>query len=592
MKIFKEPRHTIQPILNWLNRHSLFIASCFLLVFIPLYPKLPLFDIIPGYIVRVRIEDILVLGVCIWWIAHLLRGRIQWKTPYNLIVGLYAIAGAAAIVSGIFITKTIPLELLHVGKSILHYLRYLEYFSLLFIAATTAPRKHTAKIVVFVLALTLALVAIYGIGQKYLYWPVYSTMNREFSKGIRLYLTEHARVQSTFGGHYDLAAYLVVILPVILTAAFQTNHRVLKTGLWLCFTLGLWLLTVSASRSSFLAFIGAASISIILYSLTKKNILSKMKFIFANGLIFGILLTIMLSLFGQDIQQRMLQTLEGYPELNAWYHTTNAKRKLVAEQYLPDLSSFFASKPPAGALSTDDLAVMVASDQRPVTTKPSPSPMPTNRPSDVFFEVSEQVPVSTISASGAAQTIIVEKPPTYSEAALRHGLSSAIRLDTLWPRALQGFYRNPVFGSGYATLTKETITQFTEAESTDNNFLRTLGETGLFGFVTFYGTIVLTAMIAWRLAKVGIFSHQPTLETALGIGYICATLGLLVNAVYIDVFASSKVAFTYWSLAGVITAIWSHSNTSPAVLPKTKQPEQSMFKQSRTRKKNKSRRKS
>ena len=32
---------------------------------------------------------------------------------------------------------------------------------------------------------------------------------------------------------------------------------------------------------------------------------------------------------------------------------------------------------------------------------------------------------------------------------------------------------------------------------------------------------------------------------------MAASLGLLANALYIDVFASSKVAFTYWALAGI-----------------------------------------
>lgn len=37
--------------------------------------------------------------------------------------------------------------------------------------------------------------------------------------------------------------------------------------------------------------------------------------------------------------------------------------------------------------------------------------------------------------------------------------------------------------------------------------------------------------------------------------FFAASIGLLANALYIDVFASSKVAFTYWALAGAILAI-------------------------------------
>jgi O-antigen ligase len=140
----------------------------------------------------------------------------------------------------------------------------------------------------------------------------------------------------------------------------------------------------------------------------------------------------------------------------------------------------------------------------------------------------------------------------YSANALRYGLSTAIRLDTLWPRALAGYYRNPVFGSGYATLTKDSIGQFTEAESTDNNFLRTLGETGSLGFVTFYGVVMLALVAAWKLSR----SHTAApIEISFAIGFIAATLGLLINAGFIDVFAASKVAFYYWSLTGILFAI-------------------------------------
>src|SRR5690606_18678152 len=137
----------------------------------------------------------------------------------------------------------------------------------------------------------------------------------------------------------------------------------------------------------------------------------------------------------------------------------------------------------------------------------------------------------------------------YSACSLDRGLSLCIRLETLWPRAIEGFKRNPLLGSGYATLTKETVEQFTEAESTDNNFLRTLGETGALGFITFYGVVVLTLWYAFRHLR-----DNDTLARALCVGYIGGSIGLLINALYIDVYAASKVAMTYWGLAGIVVA--------------------------------------
>jgi O-antigen ligase len=112
--------------------------------------------------------------------------------------------------------------------------------------------------------------------------------------------------------------------------------------------------------------------------------------------------------------------------------------------------------------------------------------------------------------------------------------------------------RDPLFGSGYGTLTKSSVEQFTEAESTDNNFLRTLGENGAIGFFFYYGTVGLALWYCWEAYKK---SRDPWL-TALAIGGFAGTVGLLVNAVYIDVFVASKVAYTFWTLQGILMAVF------------------------------------
>ena len=109
---------------------------------------------------------------------------------------------------------------------------------------------------------------------------------------------------------------------------------------------------------------------------------------------------------------------------------------------------------------------------------------------------------------------------------------------------------NPLLGSGYATLTAEKIGIFTEAESTDNDYLRALGETGILGFLAFYGTIFLALRYAWVNRR----RLQDPLVYALIAGITTGTIGLLVNATYIDVFEASKVAFTFWALIGLMVA--------------------------------------
>lgn len=531
----------------WLDDNILIVISGFLLAFIPLYPKLPLFEAIPGYIVRVRLEDILLgFSLCIWLI-QVLRKKIAWKTPLNYSIGLYAIAGLCSVVSGVFITQTIPPELLHVGKSLLHYFRYLEYFSVLFIIYSAVTTKKHLQLLFGVLVVTILSIIVYGFGQRHYYWPVYSTMNREFSKGIRLYLTEHARVQSTFGGHYDLAGFLVLTLPLVLAGAYVSKNKAVSAALHIVHVLGMWLLVVSASRSSFLGYLLALTFVIFLIALKQKNTVQKLLWFLSRFLTMSLVTLIMMSYFGSDISERFINLIDKNPQASVAFHTVNKYRKDAFDFVAITLNLKDRPKPqpPANSISVDDAiaqGILNKTDERPTS----------NLPSDVYVDVPDLVEVATVSADGTVGVALVERERVWSEAAKKFDLSLAIRIDSLWPRAWAGFLRNPIFGSGYATLTKETIYQFTEAESTDNNFLRTLGETGLFGFITFYGAVFIVLNRAKRL-----YQQDDTLWLTLGVGFMAGSTGLLLNALLIDVFAASKVAFTFWIFAALVLSAFS-----------------------------------
>jgi hypothetical protein len=71
----------------------------------------------------------------------------------------------------------------------------------------------------------------------------------------------------------------------------------------------------------------------------------------------------------------------------------------------------------------------------------------------------------------------------------------------------------------------------------------------LLGFISFYG---IFWVIFYQIKKNK--SASPWLKN-LNLAFLAATIGLLLNALYIDVFASSKVAFIYWALAGAMLAI-------------------------------------
>ncbi len=545
-KVARTKKSHLQILLHWLDDHLLLIMTGLLFAFIPLYPKIPLFDILPGYIVRVRAEDFLILLTVIIFLIQLARQRINLRTPLTRWIAVYAVAGFVSILAAIFIIHTVPLQLLHVGKTTLHYLRYLEYFCLFFIAYVSVKSKKDLWWLLGVIFVTLIGIFIYGVGQKYFYWPVYSTMNREFSKGIRLYLTKHARVQSTFAGHYDLGAYLVIVLPLIASFMFSLKNRWQKIALHLIFWLGVWLLIVSAARTSFAAFIISLGFLILVFSYQQKNRWARAKYFFKqSSYIFGLVILMMI-VFGNDLSDRLMQVVDSNPEMKQEIDYLNDRRKIVIKNYVLIPLHLEKIEKPKNGMSTDEaMKVIVKSDQRPSEKRPS-----TQRPSDVYVNIPDEVTISTRSANGTLKVTTIEKPRTYSINALKHGLSLAIRLDSLWPQAIRGFKRNPLTGSGYATLNKHGEYQFTEADSTDNNYLRTLGETGLFGFIVFYGIILYVIEQTINFIK----KTDDKLMRSFAFGFLAGIIGLLINAIYIDVFAASKVAMTFWALVGMILA--------------------------------------
>lgn len=497
--------------MTWLDDHLLEYFSLALLIFIPLYPKIPLAEVLPGYLVRLRLDDIFVATAFIVWIIWVVRGKVSLhKNPLFAPIAIYIAVGFLSTLSAMFITKTVPLQTLHVAKLYLHFFRRIEYFSVFFIFFSSIKSLDQIKKYVYVAAIVLIAVSIYGFGQKYLYWPAYSTMNREFSKGVRLYLTEHARVLSTFGGHYDLAAYLMIVLTLFIPLAFVVKKWLLRIIFAAGSIFGFWLLILTVSRTSFLAYIVSIT-AVFVFLAFKKGWLWSLPRWF---LVIFVSLAVMLS-FG-DLAGRFAHVLK----LDKFRNSALLKP--------------LAKNAPSGPQTAYLDVVADKTDIPPTTAKPAQTP------ADVIAEVGEEGLPASLSA----------KPRVYSQAAVQYDLSTGIRLDYTWPQAIKGFSRNPLLGSGYSTLTKEHIEDFTDAESTDNDFLRSLGETGLVGFLAFFG---IMAFVFWYAVKNFNKVKDPFYATVIA-ALAAAIIGLLINAFYIDVFEASKVAYTFWIMMAILVA--------------------------------------
>lgn len=478
---------------RFFDRSTLLILAVFLLLFIPLYPKLPLLEIIPGYLVKLRIEDLVVGVTGMVWLIQSYRNRITWRSSFLGAITIYAGIGLLSILSGIFILQTIPMEPLHIGKSVLHFFRYLEYFSVFFFMFGAVTSLRQTKLIAWLLSVVVVIVTLYAYGQLHWSWPVFSTMNREFSKGTAQALGENARVQSTFAGHYDMAAFLVILLPYLL-AVVVTHPRWWPKVWFATVAVGAsWLLVESGSKFALVAGLIGSYLMVLLYLKKFPRLHRSISIISIVGvLLAGFSLTILAFNLSNP---RLAQSL-----------TTLREAHII--QQLPPLTKVI------------DKATRFVANQQPTDNR---------RPIDVEYQPS-----------------LGEAGPTWSENTLKYGLSLGIRLDALWPQALGGLAKNFYLGSGYGTLNKTGNSMFVEADSTDNNILRTLGETGVLGFITFYGVIWLVT----HSVTMGL-NDRTWITRAVSLGLIGAAIGLLIDAMMIDVFVASKVAFTFWALAGL-----------------------------------------
>lgn len=516
----------MQKLLSWLDQNLLTILAGLLIVFIPLYPKIPLIDALPGYNVRIRLEDILILFSFLFFIIKVLTKKIIiTKAPLLKSITLYLVIGLLSVLSAIFITKTVYPEYIQVAKIFLHWFRRIEYFSLFFIFFFALKTKKNLNKFLSLIGLTALVVSVYGFGQKYFYWPGYSTMNREFAKGIPVYLTQHARIMSTFGGHFDLAAYIMLtVIPLMVIGFLHQKRWVRFTSLLIAF-FEYFILVLSASRTSWIAYLVGVNVALLLLLYKKSKV-----FIFTRWLgVMFVSIILMISIGEMSQRFAHILNLEGVKDF-----ITKPFKKEVPPKYIS-----------IDDVSFEDQLELVAtdSDTPPSTTKP--------KPKDVYYDPYPDIQARLATGSAEEASAAVTMNTGYSQNALKYGLSTGIRLDALWPNAINGFKKNPLLGSGYSTLSKNKVWEFTFTESTDNDYLRLLGETGLLGLLSYLSIFI----IILKNLFAGFTKTDNPFYYGIFAASIAITVGLLVNATYIDVFESSKVAYTYWSFIGLSLAL-------------------------------------
>jgi hypothetical protein len=250
----------MQKLLTLSEKISKYVIAAALII-VTLLPKFPLLNV-PGIYVAIRFEDLVILALVICLIPKIvLNFKSVTSDPIIRAFLIFFAVGLVSWIAGTLVTQTVDL---HLG--LLHWARRIEYMSGFIAAYLLIPKKDIAGTVNFYIKILLIIVFvsfIYGIGERYFHFPVIITQNTEYSKGIALFWTPGSHINATFAGHYDLAGFLVLVIPTFLAVLFTIKEKFAKVIITLTSGMGLWLLINTVSRMAQVSYLMAISIALL-----------------------------------------------------------------------------------------------------------------------------------------------------------------------------------------------------------------------------------------------------------------------------------------------------------------------------------------
>lgn len=583
--------------LAWADNHLLFYTTAFLIVFIPLWPKIPLLDLEYTFI-SIRLDDIVVGLAILAWVVKFIRKKVTLppKPILYLILGFWA-SVFVSYVLGAYVNETIANK----NLGLLNALRRVEYMMLFFVAYTSFTHKKQYTRYLYLFLLTTTIVGVYGLLQKYgifaqplqqwfyrmgenpsflqgfynfmstlLVFPAFQTMNPEFAKGIPLQLRPEDRVSSMFAGHYDLAAFMVFAIPIITAFLFKKN----LLG-YIAYFAGITSLILTASRISF----GAYIVSIVPLLIVSRRLILLLITVIATGVL----------MYATDSSTSLAKRFADTVQVKNVF-VDKSGSTYVPQEITPD-------KLPAGNK-------VIGSVGEPANI--TPEEMKKLEQDIATAAIKEASRQGKVLSQAELKRIIAERSKEYlAQKSVLLDISASVRFDVSWPRAMKAFNAHPWFGAG----------PYSIGEATDGDYHRALGEFGLVGTVLFFSLVITLAIMVFKaitpwkgiiffiwpyvlvillpaafgmgymyktsgvVEPAAILLYQPfqiaagallTISAvyylirrkllynpnlkseAVYYGYIAGVIGLLFNATLIDVFEASKVAYIFWLMSGIV----------------------------------------
>lgn len=499
-------------LLKWLKRiddNLVHIAFSVFIFATSLLPKFPIQHVEYTYI-KIRIDDILPVVLYAIFFIQFLRRKITLNTKLLIPIGLFWAAVFASFGYAYYVSHSIPADLFNIG--LLHSLRRVEYMGVFFVASSLIVSEQRFFRYLKYYFITIFIVGVYGLGQKFLQFPSIQSMNPAYVDGRLLSLNPTDRINSTFGGHFDLAGYLTLSIPLIIGTYYFSKQKKYT----FLYVLSLVTLLYTSARSSFVAYL--ASITLFLV------VMKKFKY-----LAFALVTTAILLFVTGDMTKRILQTFQ--------FKVVYVNTKTNAEKIDQKIS---VKQLPAGSYEIPLLTKLaggsngnnVEVDELKLTTVARENVIEQARQKGIRLTQAE------IDAQAQELTKFIKPKQMFL-----CDISCSTRLEKEWPRAILAFRKSPLLGTGPSSLT----------EATDNDILRWLGELGLIGTTLFVFILVSIMQITKSLAK----KANANNHRFIFYGFIFGIIALLINALYVDVFEASKVAYNFWLLAGMFVGLQS-----------------------------------
>ncbi len=533
----------MKKLFQFFSDNILLLFTSFLLVFIPLYPKLPLLDIKYTW-VYVRVEDFVVLFVFSIWVVLLIRKKVSLATPLTVPILLFWTIGSLSTIHGIFLIFPALMDA-YPNVAFLSFLRRIEYMGLFFIGFEAVKAKRQFRFIFGVLILSILAVSFYGIGQKYFGFPAFLTMNEEFAKGIPIRLSALSRVSSTFSGHYDLAAYLAFTLPIVASMLFAFRHWFVRVVLLITVVLGFIVMVMTVSRISLFALF--VSLGIVLFIQRKKLVLISLPIIAGTTFIFIIISPRIVDRFINTVRE--VEVLVDAKTGNPLGHTKVVpkayfKEKIVKQQFAQSIADINKVASPS---ATRILPYSLLEENMVLYVEPN-APTGENLPQGTGYINLTLSPIKkrlghfyyepTLKQATSSAEVFVINGDYLLKKVLAYDLSFTTRFQGEWPRAMDAFKRNILFGSGYGSV----------GLAVDSSYIRMLGEVGIAGLGAFLAIFIMTSIYIKKIWS-GVDNHEVR---SFIIGFAAGAAGLMINALFIDVFEASKVAFILWLLSGIV----------------------------------------